>query len=109
MAELGTTVVSKRLESLDVLRGFDLFCLTILCPFLHAFSRTGEYGWLAPVMRQFNHVSWAGFAFWDLVMPLFMFMAGVSIPFAFSKYLRSGEGYGRIYIRILKRVVVLWI
>lgn len=109
MAELGTTVVSKRLESLDVLRGFDLFCLTILCPFLHAFSRTGEYGWLAPVMRQFNHVSWAGFAFWDLVMPLFMFMAGVSIPFAFSKYLRSGGGYGRIYIRILKRVVILWI
>lgn len=59
-------------------------------------------------MRQFDHVAWAGFAFWDLVMPLFMFMAGVSIPFAFSKYLRSGEGYGRIYVRILKRVVVLW-
>ena len=109
MSESGTTAVSKRLESLDVLRGFDLFCLTILCPFLHAFSRTGEYSWLAPVMRQFNHVAWAGFAFWDLIMPLFMFMAGVSIPFAFSKYLRSGEGYGRIYVRILKRVVVLWI
>lgn len=39
MSELDNPVVSKRLESLDVLRGFDLFCLTILCPFLHAFSR----------------------------------------------------------------------
>lgn len=109
MPGLGTTAVSKRLESLDVLRGFDLFCLIMLCPFLHAFSRTGEYSWLAPVMHQFDHVAWAGFAFWDLVMPLFMFMAGVSIPFAFSKYLRLGEGYRRIYTRILKRVVVLWI
>lgn len=109
MLQQGKTVVSKRLESLDILRGFDLFCLTILCPFLHVFNRTGEYGWMAPVMRQFDHVAWAGFAFWDLVMPLFMFMAGVSIPFAFSKYLKSGEGYGQIYGRILRRVLVLWV
>lgn len=33
MSELDNPVVSKRLESLDVLRGFDLFCLTILVRF----------------------------------------------------------------------------
>lgn len=109
MAQQEKSVVSKRLESLDVLRGFDLFCLIILCPFLHSFNRTGAYEWMKPVMTQFDHVAWAGFAFWDLVMPLFMFMAGVSIPFAFSKYLKSGEGYGRIYLRILRRVVILWV
>lgn len=103
------TLPNKRLESLDVLRGFDLFCLTMLCPFLHAFSRTGNYPWLQPVIKQFDHVAWAGFAFWDLVMPLFMFMAGVSIPFAFAKYLKSGESHLRLYRRIGKRVVVLWI
>ncbi len=103
------TTPNKRLESLDVLRGFDLFCLTILCPFLHAFSRTGEYRWLQPVMKQFDHVAWTGFAFWDLVMPLFMFMAGVSIPFALGKYLKSGESRLKIYRRIGKRVVILWI
>lgn len=101
--------VSKRLESLDVLRGFDLFCLTMLCPFLHAFYHTGEYAWLSPVMSQFDHVAWEGFAFWDLVMPLFMFMAGVSIPFAFAKYLKQGEPHRVVYLRILRRVVVLWI
>ena len=82
---------SGRLESLDVLRGFDLFCLTILCPLLWAFYDTGHYSWLQPVMQQFSHVQWAGFALWDLVMPLFMFMAGVSVPFAFGKYLKAGE------------------
>lgn len=102
-------LTTKRLESLDILRGFDLFCLIILCPFLHAFNRTGDYGWMSPVMRQFDHVAWEGFAFWDLVMPLFMFMAGVSVPFAFSKYMSSGEGWGKIYKRIAKRVIILWI
>lgn len=101
--------VGKRLVSLDVLRGFDLFCLIMLCPFLHAFNRTGEYGWLQPVMKQFNHVAWEGFAFWDLVMPLFMFMAGVSIPFAFSKYIGEGKGHAILYRRIFRRVVSLWI
>lgn len=100
---------SGRLESLDVLRGFDLFCLTILCPLLWAFYNTGHYSWLQPVMQQFSHVQWAGFALWDLVMPLFMFMAGVSVPFAFGKYLKAGEGYGKIYKRIFRRVIVLWI
>ena len=103
------TTPNKRLESLDVLRGFDLFCLTILCPFLHAFFRTGEYQWLQPVIKQFDHIAWTGFAFWDLVMPLFMFMAGVSIPFALDKYLKSGESRLKIYRRIGKRVVILWI
>lgn len=101
--------LGKRLVSLDVLRGFDLFCLIILCPFLHAFERTGGYGWLQPLMRQFDHVAWEGFAFWDLVMPLFMFMAGVSIPFAFSRYMREGKGYVFLYRRIFRRVVFLWI
>lgn len=100
---------SGRLESLDVLRGFDLFCLTVLCPLLWAFYNTGHYSWLQPVMQQFSHVQWEGFALWDLVMPLFMFMAGVSVPFAFGKYLRSGEGYGKIYKRIFRRVIILWV
>lgn len=99
----------KRLESLDVLRGFDLFCLTILGPLIHAFNHTGDYAWMAPVMDQFRHVRWTGFAFWDIVMPLFMFMAGVSIPFAFSKYIKSGESKWIIYRRILRRVIILWI
>lgn len=99
----------KRLESLDVLRGFDLFCLTVLCPFLWAFYRTGNYPWLTPVMKQFRHMEWNGLTVWDMVMPLFMFMAGVSLPFALSKYLRKGEGYGKIYKRIFRRVIVLWV
>jgi predicted acyltransferase len=41
-------------------------------------------------------------------MPLFLFMAGVSMPFAFAKYPANG-GKTQLYKRILKRVLLLWI
>lgn len=37
-----------------------------------------------------------------------MFMAGASMPFAFSKYLRDGSKK-KLYKRVLKRVLLLWI
>lgn len=100
---------TQRLESLDVLRGLDLFCLTMLAPFIHSFHNTGDYTWLDPVMSQFTHVNWEGFSAWDLVMPLFMFMAGVSMPFSFSKYTNTGKRHKTVYYRIIKRVVLLWL
>jgi predicted acyltransferase len=98
----------KRLGSLDVLRGFDLFALVFFQPVFSAFARVTEIGWVDAVNTQFNHVQWEGFAFWDLIMPLFMFMAGASMPFAFGKYLSSG-GKTELYNRVLKRVALLWI
>jgi predicted acyltransferase len=44
----------------------------------------------------------------DLVMPLFMFMAGVSLPFSLSRY-KNAQDKTFIYKRIFKRVVLLWI
>jgi predicted acyltransferase len=64
--------------------------------------------WVDAVNTQFQHVQWEGFAFWDLIMPLFMFMAGASMPFAFGKYLKN-EGKAQLYKRVIKRVVLLWI
>lgn len=100
---------TERLQSLDVLRGLDLFALTILCPILHAYQRTGSYPIPQTIMNQFDHVGWEGFTCWDLVMPLFMFMAGVSIPFAFAKYRNTTDSKSFIHRKIIKRVIVLWV
>jgi predicted acyltransferase len=99
---------TERLGSLDVLRGFDLFCLVFFQPVLMALARAMDVPWLNAITTQFEHVQWEGFAFWDIIMPLFMFMAGASMPFAFAKYLSNG-GKVSLYKRILKRVVLLWI
>jgi len=99
---------TERLGSLDVLRGFDLFCLVFFQPVLMALVRAADVPWLHTIAIPFEHVEWEGFAFWDIIMPLFMFMAGASMPFAFSKYLSNG-GKLSLYKRIIKRVVLLWI
>ncbi|MBD5331860.1 MAG: DUF5009 domain-containing protein [Paramuribaculum sp.] len=100
------TVKSSRLESLDILRGFDLFCLVGLEAVVHALSHAAGNSWLGGIARAFTHADWVGFTPWDLVMPLFMFMAGVTIPF--TRTAASG-GNTRIWLRVLKRVVLLWL
>ena len=98
----------KRLESLDALRGFDLFLLVGLEAVMHALDGAIDAPWFDRLMWCFTHVDWEGFSSWDLVMPLFMFMSGITIPFAFSRYRRE-QSRGEAYRRIIKRVVLLWI
>ena len=98
----------ERLGSLDVLRGFDLFCLVFFQPVLRSLGRAMNVPWMDSICSQFEHVQWEGFAFWDIIMPLFMFMAGVSMPFAFAKHLRT-ESKLQLYKRILKRVLLLFL
>ncbi len=99
-----------RLESLDILRGLDLFMLVFFQPVFMALASRLQQPVLGPVVQQFTHVHWEGFAMWDLIMPLFMFMAGVSMPFSLSKYTTNvNSGKSSVYKRIIKRVVLLWL
>lgn len=106
-----------RLFSLDALRGFDMFLLVFLSPlilelaggpFSSAFQSNKI---LAVILDQLHHRSWIGFSLMDLIMPLFMFMAGAAIPYALAKY-KKAEG-GRIswllWFRLFRRFCLLWI
>ncbi len=97
-----------RLESLGVFRGFDLFLLVGLEAVMHALDGAIDAPWFERVMWCFTHVNWEGLSSWDLVMPLFMFMSGITIPFALDRYKREGNK-GVAYRRIVKRVVLLWV
>ena len=100
--------LSQRLESLDVLRGFDLFLLVGLEMVMHHLGSAVHTPAFHSVMWCFTHVDWEGFSTWDLVMPLFMFMSGITIPFALSRY-KDAADKSLVYRRILKRVILLWI
>lgn len=97
----------KRLVSLDLLRGFDLFMLVAFCPLLLKMPIEGA--WFDALKEQFTHASWMGFRAWDVVMPLFMFCAGASIPFALSKYRSRELGLREFFFKVAKRVVILWV
>lgn len=99
---------TKRLASLDILRGFDLFMLVFLQPVLVEIARVANIPWLNAVMYQLDHEVWEGFRAWDLVMPLFLFMVGTSMPFSFAKY-RGGTDRKPLYKRILRRFLLLFL
>ena len=113
--------MKKRLESLDALRGFDLFCLVALSKIVGELSEVIDKPWMSSVAECFTHKTWEGFSPWDLVMPLFMFMAGVAIPFSLQRPSNSPEGErtakeastqrGRaaLYWRLVRRVLLLWL
>jgi predicted acyltransferase len=76
--------------------------------------------WMSAVMECFTHKTWEGFSPWDLVMPLFMFMAGVAIPYSLKTPSNSHEGerlnasprsgmVGSVGLRLFRRVLLLWI
>lgn len=98
----------KRLNSLDILRGFTLFLLVFLQPVLMALGKALQHPSYQAFLTHFRHASWEGIHFWDLVMPLFLFMTGVAMPFSFSKYREQKEKRG-VYQRITKRVLLLFL
>lgn len=100
--------VKTRLVSLDYLRGADLFLLVFLQPVLMAFLEASQAEWSWPIMKQLDHEVWQGFRFWDLIMPLFLFMSGTSIPFALSKF-KGDVDKSAVYRKILKRFIYLFI
>lgn len=100
---------NARLASLDILRGFDLFLLVFFQSVLWVLARQLDVPFLNGILYQFDHEVWEGFRFWDLVMPLFLFMTGASMPFSLSKYKGVSGSYWPVYRRILKRVALLFI
>jgi predicted acyltransferase len=96
-----------RLISLDALRGFDMFWIAGGATIFQAFTAGSENRFVQALRLQFEHVTWEGFRFYDLIFPLFLFMIGAAIPFALSKRLARGDSRRRIYGHILLRVVIL--
>ncbi len=78
-----------RLTSLDALRGFDMFWIMGGEGIAHAAAKLWGWAWLVWLSGQLEHPEWNGFAFYDLIFPTFLFIAGATMPFSFAKRLRA--------------------
>lgn len=101
--------MTQRLASLDILRGFDLFLLVFLQPVLWGLLQQTGTPWAASLLYHLDHEVWEGFRCWDLVMPLFLFMSGVSMPFALSRYLRGDAPTTAALRKVVRRFVILFL
>lgn len=100
---------NNRLHSLDVLRGLDLFMLVGLHPILwQALPKIENTFFNTTLLSQLDHVEWEGFSCWDLVMPLFLFMSGVTMPFSLPKYLRENSNK-TVWKKVTKRFLILFL
>lgn len=60
------------------------------------------------VYLQVTHPRWEGFVAWDLIMPMFLFLVGASMPFAMAKRRKPETSWVSTYWRIIRRVILLW-
>lgn len=130
-----TTIKPPRLRSLDALRGFDMFWIVCGEGIFHGIASVikNNHGltqstvdwqievnsslsfterFFIGISNQLHHTVWNGFTFYDLIFPLFIFIAGVSMPFSFGNQLeRAGAEKAQvkkqIYRSLLKRTVLL--
>lgn len=99
--------LNQRLMSLDVLRGFDMFWIIGGGLLIRQITSTSNCEWDSVLGEQMHHAAWAGFLFFDLIFPLFMFLAGVAIPYAIIGKLEKGVPRKYLALKILRRVVIL--
>ncbi len=124
-----TPLAAGRLHSLDALRGFDMWWIVCGEGIFHGLAGAikEKYGlvqstvdWqirgdapmnllersLVGISNQLHHSVWNGFTFYDLIFPLFIFIAGVSMPYSMGKQLeRPGTDKAAVRKQVLRSLI----
>ncbi len=93
-----TTV--KRIESIDIMRGLTL----LLMLFVNDLNMKVAPSWLGHMPAQFDGMGLA-----DWVFPGFLFIVGMSVPYALSGRLKRGESLWKVLLHIAVRTISLLI
>jgi predicted acyltransferase len=107
MMDKKSSFIQSRLLSLDTLRGFDMFWIIGGEELVHVLSKLYPNSFWSVFSKQLEHPYWNGFTFYDLIFPLFIFLAGVSTPFSIGKALNAGKSKKEILLKVLKRGLIL--
>jgi predicted acyltransferase len=102
-----TVIPQQRLYSLDALRGFDMFWIMGAEEIFHSLARATGSPFLKTIANQFTHPDWNGFHFYDLIFPLFLFMAGVATPYSVGRDLEKGKTKPELVMRVIRRALIL--
>ncbi|MEO6289053.1 MAG: DUF5009 domain-containing protein [Ginsengibacter sp.] len=104
---LENNFTSQRLHSLDALRGFDMFWIMGAEEIFHSLAKATNGSVWFVIANQFTHPDWNGFHFYDLIFPLFLFIAGVATPYSVGRELQKGKTKNEVLWRVVKRGLIL--
>ena len=104
---MDTQKQSRRLLSLDALRGFDMFFIMGGASLFVALATLCPTPFFQAIAEQMHHVEWNGLTHHDTIFPLFLFIAGISFPFSLAKQRERGKTEGEIYRTIVRRGLTL--
>jgi len=99
MTESAPPIKSKRLVSLDALRGFTIAAMVIV----------NDPGSWQHVYWPLLHAEWNGCTITDLIFPFFLFIVGISIALAYSKRMEANVPKKSIYKKIIIRSVNIYV
>ncbi len=102
-----TSTNTTRLYSLDALRGFDMFWIMGAEEIFHQLAKITGSPFMQVLSTEFTHPDWHGFHFYDLIFPLFLFMAGVATPYSLGKEIEKGKSKDQLLFRVIKRGLIL--
>ena len=100
----------SRLESLDILRGLDMFFILLPDPIpCIVVTFCAMFGWERSAFAlQFDHVAWEGLHLYDCIFPLFLFVSGVTFPFSYARQVEKGWSRARSIRKIAVRGLLLF-
>ncbi|MDH5610179.1 MAG: DUF5009 domain-containing protein, partial [Cyclobacteriaceae bacterium] len=96
-----------RIMSIDALRGFDMLMIIFADRFFYHLGQAATNPVTATLATHFNHPEWYGFHFYDIIMPLFLFMVGAVIPYSLHRRVDQG-GTRTFYLHLLRRFAILF-
>ncbi|MHA7942640.1 acyltransferase family protein [Formosa sp. 3Alg 14/1] len=88
--------MKQRIESVDLLRGLTIAAMILV-------NTPGDWG---QVYTPLLHADWHGLTPTDLIFPLFLFIVGISIYYAYKHKKASLPVYKKIAVRSLKLIVL---
>src|SRR5512138_1155353 len=89
---------NSRLVSLDVFRGLTIAGMVLV----------NNPGTWSAIYWPLEHAEWNGWTPTDLIFPFFVFIVGVAIPLAFARRLELGGSKKELYLKIIRRTLIIF-
>jgi predicted acyltransferase len=101
--------MKQRLQSLDALRGFDMFWIIGAEEIFHAMAKATNAPFWKSLSEQFEHPNWNGFSAYDLIFPLFIFVTGIAATFSLGGAMEKGTAKKELLQKVIKRGLILFL